>query len=1081
MSKHKINLPLQALTTGNLNTAFSGGPPGANDIGSIVYNNVSNSLSVWNGSSWDGLKEALNGKIITVDTNSPNATNTRTGLSKYSANYPFLTIQAALNALDVTDNFTVIYVNPGQYSENVVATLTTNVTLIYNKVNHIGTTSSALDISGTTGTISLVLINSNITNTGNAADRGGTAAVRLWGGNIFIEGIGGTSSSNYGSSIQSVEGSGLNPSVNADRFMVLNNIHIKSTNGRAVYPNTGFGYDDSRTIVRDSVLESTNASAFYLTGVSVPPAIRCRFYNSRIIGSTYAIEFHSNMRLSFEMHDCIIESTNGPGIGGGAMGGNGNQCLFDNCTFKTAYEALVVSTGNTSIEYIVLMYDCKITILNEATRTFALTNTSNTATYVGVYNTISNREFATFQPTFDGTVDIQYSKFKDKNFINNINVGSSTVISSNYIGSNGTSGSVAFEVASSNKGLVVPRVATLASIVTPQNGMIAYANNSNTFQGYANGAWVGLGASTSGGGGGNVTASNGLTKTGDDIALGGSLITPTTITTVGSDNLTYDWDNGFSSTGQVVIGGSTSIIDASADDPSFGFSSMNVRSSSTALYHESAASTEAYDVTLSDSGIDINATYNFEDYTKLNVEAASIPNQPILRVETYDFANGVQNTTALKIDKLGFTTSLRNTADVEIAKFEILNAGTTYTDGRATKRGIEYAANYASTYSNRSIVDKQYVVDSIFQAGTAGIITASNGLTKVGSDIRLGGALTANTSITGGGSNFNLQLGTGIAAMGSITTSSNSVSIDANSSVAIGAGGNVSQFNMSSTSIRATRIVSGTNTYTTAFQIASSSIGTVTNGFGAKLDFAGEDSINGIAIIGSVGFIETDVTNGSVDSKFVVTSLLNNSDYVVSEMSNTDVKFWTNYATITAGTAGTAGSAALEIIASNKALLLPRLTSVSNVATPVDGMIVYATESYGTSGLTNADVYAYSSNSWQPATRKRVVEQFISGSVTIDLSTGTMFKLTINGNVTNFTFTNEVVGRDYIFIFIKATVNYTFTWATGKYRFSFGTAPVLTDPTANGTTPPTSKDIITALCSETGRLDIVMTPDLIAN
>lgn len=43
------------------------------------------------------------------------------------------------------------------------------------------------------------------------------------------------------------------------------------------------------------------------------------------------------------------------------------------------------------------------------------------------------------------------------------------------------------------------------------------------------------------------------------------------------------------------------------------------------------------------------------------------------------------------------------------------------------------------------------------QFSSAGVITASNGLTKTGNDIKLGGALTANTNITGA---FDLELGT---------------------------------------------------------------------------------------------------------------------------------------------------------------------------------------------------------------------------------------------------------------------------------------------------------------------------------
>jgi hypothetical protein len=105
----------------------------------------------------------------------------------------------------------------------------------------------------------------------------------------------------------------------------------------------------------------------------------------------------------------------------------------------------------------------------------------------------------------------------------------------------------------------------------------------------------------------------------------------------------------------------------------------------------------------------------------------------------------------------------------------------------------------------------------------------------------------------------------------------------------------------------------------------------------------------------------------------------------------------------------------------------------------------------------------------------------IGGSVLINLSTANMFLLTVTGNVTTFNYTGETVGKQYIFKFLKDTTEKTFTWASGRYRFPFGNAPVLTNPTTNGSNPVHSEDIVTALCTTFGRLDIVITPDLIAN
>jgi hypothetical protein len=112
---------------------------------------------------------------------------------------------------------------------------------------------------------------------------------------------------------------------------------------------------------------------------------------------------------------------------------------------------------------------------------------------------------------------------------------------------------------------------------------------------------------------------------------------------------------------------------------------------------------------------------------------------------------------------------------------------------------------------------------------------------------------------------------------------------------------------------------------------------------------------------------------------------------------------------------------------------------------------------------------------------KTPVVQNITGATTIDLSQGDIFILILTANVTNFNYTNEIIGKQYIFVFVKETSNKTLTWQSGKYFFPFGNAPVLTNPTTNGSVPARSEDIVTALCISSGRLHVVLTPDLLPN
>lgn len=100
----------------------------------------------------------------------------------------------------------------------------------------------------------------------------------------------------------------------------------------------------------------------------------------------------------------------------------------------------------------------------------------------------------------------------------------------------------------------------------------------------------------------------------------------------------------------------------------------------------------------------------------------------------------------------------------------------------------------------------------------------------------------------------------------------------------------------------------------------------------------------------------------------------------------------------------------------------------------------------------------------------------VSGAVSIDLSTARTFLMTQTANITSFTFTNEVIGRQYAFVITRSTTNFTFTWAAGKFRFTLGQSIILTNPATNGV--GTSVDILTGLCLMTGRLDMAITPDM---
>jgi hypothetical protein len=100
--------------------------------------------------------------------------------------------------------------------------------------------------------------------------------------------------------------------------------------------------------------------------------------------------------------------------------------------------------------------------------------------------------------------------------------------------------------------------------------------------------------------------------------------------------------------------------------------------------------------------------------------------------------------------------------------------GAFFNDNTPNPIGLQYAGNYHANYTNRTLVDKEYV-DNL--AGGA-ITSASNGLTNFSGDVRLGGALTGQTVITGNG--HYLELGANYNYLGGLNIFSNNYTLEHN-------------------------------------------------------------------------------------------------------------------------------------------------------------------------------------------------------------------------------------------------------------------------------------------------------------
>ena len=95
-------------------------------------------------------------------------------------------------------------------------------------------------------------------------------------------------------------------------------------------------------------------------------------------------------------------------------------------------------------------------------------------------------------------------------------------------------------------------------------------------------------------------------------------------------------------------------------------------------------------------------------------------------------------------------------------------------------RGLLYDACYHANYTNRSLVDKEYVDNS------AGALTANNGIVRQGDTLSLGGTLTGNTKVDTNG--FGIAIGDGATVGGTDSVVLTSGAVTGNCSVALGGG-----------------------------------------------------------------------------------------------------------------------------------------------------------------------------------------------------------------------------------------------------------------------------------------------------
>jgi hypothetical protein len=345
---------LSLYKNGNLVVPSLSAPAGTTKMVVTDQNGLLSIADIPGASSLGSLLQT--GKIIYVDKNNPNATDNRTGISRYSMVQPFATIQAAYNASGGIGSEMygdIIYVRSGVYVENLSMTLATTTgynytnVFIFDNATLDGGASSAMAFSQNMDA-TIVLNNSVIKNTGSSTNKEGTAAIYTYEARVKILG-----NSNLSCFISSTEAHALYD--HSFGYNYYDNVSFNSTNGSAYFSQ----WSNYPTYFTHCKVLSNNSYAMR--------GYKHVIEESYVKGSNYGVLLGENIRYNISISNSHIEATNGIAIGGGVLGGDElNNGIIKNSEIVSLNQAINFGTGNIGITYTFTLENTKVKILNPA-------------------------------------------------------------------------------------------------------------------------------------------------------------------------------------------------------------------------------------------------------------------------------------------------------------------------------------------------------------------------------------------------------------------------------------------------------------------------------------------------------------------------------------------------------------------------------------------------------------------------------------------------------------------------------------------------------------------------------------------
>ena len=268
---------------------------------------------------------------------------------------------------------------------------------------------------------------------------------------------------------------------------------------------------------------------------------------------------------------------------------------------------------------------------------------------------------------------------------------------------------------------------------------------------------------TSFSGGSGVTASNGLTKTGNDIQLGG-LLTADTFINKSGHSMRFNGD-GFFQTQVSAGGGQPYYTNVQQELDSYSYFLQRNSDGYRSTFEMTPTYTRFRD-DINNKGIEYVADYSANYTNRSLVDKAYVDNNHGTLQQAANASIAADGYVHVDFgatyfeDDGGAGYYAAKTGGFEVGMQDESNGGGIYvksdtsigaddglmyiSDGRTTKKGIEYSADYSANYTNRSLVDKEYVDNQISPFDTTANVTSNENDDYANDDFVFGSPSLAN-------------------------------------------------------------------------------------------------------------------------------------------------------------------------------------------------------------------------------------------------------------------------------------------------------------------------------------------------